>query len=161
MFDDPYFPAITLGSELVAGSFWRDLQGEYWNGLVPARPLYQGVRKFVGDPETSRERVSDWGGPATVWALLCVAERRATRPNGKWGYSIRRLRAPRGGVTRKRHCTYRSSVDFSLSLTHTLSLSRTHTHTHTNLLIVNKLLSLRFSLSLSLSHTQHCKCRGY
>ena len=90
MFDDPYFPAITLGSELVAGSFWRDLQGEYWNGLVPARPLYQGVRKSVGDPETSRERVSDWGGPATVWALLCVAERRATRPNGEWGYSARR-----------------------------------------------------------------------
>ena len=89
MFDDPYFPAITLGSELVAGSFWRDLQGEYWNGLVPARPLYQGVRKSVGDPETSRERVSDWGGPATVWALLCVAERRATRPNGEWGYITR------------------------------------------------------------------------
>jgi hypothetical protein len=26
----------------------------------------------------------------TVWALLCVAERRATRPNGEWGYSTRR-----------------------------------------------------------------------
>jgi hypothetical protein len=25
------------------------------------------------DPETSRERVSDWGGPETVWALVCVA----------------------------------------------------------------------------------------
>ncbi len=41
------------------------------------------------DPEPSRERVGDWGGPQTVWALLCVAERRATRPNGEWGYSTR------------------------------------------------------------------------
>jgi hypothetical protein len=44
----------------------------------------------VWDPETSRERIGDWGGPETVWALLCVAERRATRPNGEWGYSTRR-----------------------------------------------------------------------
>ena len=35
-------------------------------------------------PEPSRERVGDWGGPETVWALLRVAERRATRPNGEW-----------------------------------------------------------------------------
>ena len=63
--------------------------------LVP-----QGVRGSVWDPETERERdtpthtqrerVGDWGGPETVWALLCVAERRATRPNGEWGYSTRR-----------------------------------------------------------------------
>ena len=33
------------------------------------------------DPEPSKERVGDWGGPATVWSLLCVAETRATRPN--------------------------------------------------------------------------------
>jgi hypothetical protein len=26
----------------------------------------------------------------TVWALLCVAERRAARSNGEWGYSTRR-----------------------------------------------------------------------
>jgi hypothetical protein len=32
----------------------------------------------------------DWGGPATVWSLLCVAETRATRANGEWGYSTRR-----------------------------------------------------------------------
>jgi hypothetical protein len=44
----------------------------------------------VWDPETSRERVGDWGGPATVWSLLCVAETRATRPKGEWGYSTRR-----------------------------------------------------------------------
>ena len=38
--------------------------------MIPARPLYQGVRGSVWDPETSRERVGDWGGPETVWALL-------------------------------------------------------------------------------------------
>ena len=69
------------------------------------RPLYQGVRRSVWDPETSRERVGDWCGPETVWSLSpprttppltnvfslwCVAARRATRPNGEWGYSTRR-----------------------------------------------------------------------
>ena len=44
----------------------------------------------VWDHEPSKERVGDWGGPATVWSLLCVAETRATRPNGEWGYSTRR-----------------------------------------------------------------------
>ena len=35
--------------------------------------------------------LGDWDGPETVWArLLCVAERRTTRPNGEWGYSTRR-----------------------------------------------------------------------
>jgi len=58
--------------------------------MIPARPLCKGVRESVWDPETLRERVGDWGGPETVWALLCVAERRATRPNGEWGYSTRR-----------------------------------------------------------------------
>jgi len=42
----------------------------------------------VWDPETLREGVGDWGVQETV--LLCVAERRATRPNGEWGYSTRR-----------------------------------------------------------------------
>ena len=57
-------------------------------------PLYQGGCGSVWDPEPSKERVGelagDWGGPATVWSLLCVAETRATRPNGEWGYSTRR-----------------------------------------------------------------------
>jgi len=48
---------------------------------------YQGVRGSVWNPDTLRERVGDWGGPETIWNLLCVAERRATRPNGEWGYS--------------------------------------------------------------------------
>ena len=66
--------------------------GEYRKGMFPARPLYQVVRGSVWNPEPSTERVGDWGGPETVcvWSLLCVAERRAKRPNGEWGYSTRR-----------------------------------------------------------------------
>ena len=67
--------------------------GEYRKGMIPARPLYQGGCGSVWDPEPSKERVGDWsywGGPATVWSLLCAAETRATRPNGEWGYSTRR-----------------------------------------------------------------------
>jgi CCR4-NOT transcription complex subunit 10 len=64
--------------------------GEYRKGMIPARPLYQGGCGSVWDPEPSKEQVGDWGGPATVWSLLCVAETRATRPNGEWGYSTRR-----------------------------------------------------------------------
>jgi hypothetical protein len=55
--------------------------GERWAGWgsIPVFfPLYQGGWGSVWDPEPSRERVGDWGGPETVWALLCVAERRAT-----------------------------------------------------------------------------------
>jgi hypothetical protein len=88
--------------------------GEHWKGLIPARPSYQGVRGSVWDPDTSRELVGDWGGPEAVWALLCVAERRASRPNGEWGFIVSPPyagpRAPRGGVTRNRRCTYRPSV---------------------------------------------------
>ena len=64
--------------------------GEHRKGMIPARPLHQGGSGSVWDPEPSKERVGDWGGPATVWSLLCVAETRATRPNGEWGYSTRR-----------------------------------------------------------------------
>ena len=46
---------------------------------------------------------------------LCVAERRATRPNGEWKYSTRRHmlgpeRPEAVSVTRKRRCTYRPLV---------------------------------------------------
>ena len=51
--------------------------------------LFLSLSLYLGIPKP-RERVGDWGGPETVWALLCVAERRATRPNGEWGYSTRR-----------------------------------------------------------------------
>ena len=64
--------------------------GKYRKGMIPARPLYQGAWGSVWDSEPSKERVGDWGGPAAVWSLLCVAETRATRPNGEWGYSTRR-----------------------------------------------------------------------
>ena len=46
-------------------------------------------RLLEATPATGQE-YHDWGGPATVWSLLCVAETRATRPNGEWGYSTRR-----------------------------------------------------------------------
>jgi hypothetical protein len=58
--------------------------------MISTRPLYQGARRSVWDPETSRELIGDLGGPETVWALFCVAERRATRQNGQRGYSTRR-----------------------------------------------------------------------
>jgi hypothetical protein len=61
-----------------------------FTGMIPARPLYQGVWGSVWDPEPSKERVGDWDGLATVWSLLCVAETRATRPNREWGYRTRR-----------------------------------------------------------------------
>ena len=47
--------------------------------------MYLGVRGSVWDTKTSRERVGDWGGPETVWALLCVAERCATHQTESWG----------------------------------------------------------------------------
>ena len=58
--------------------------GEYRRGgMILASPLYQGERRSGWDPETSRERISDWGGPDGL-GQLCAAERRATRPNGEW-----------------------------------------------------------------------------
>ena len=82
-------------------------------------------RLLEATPATGQE-YHDWGGPATVWSLLCVAETRATRPNGEWGYRLPYAgpRVPRGVVTRKRRCIYRPSVIY---------------------LIVNKLLSLSLS----------------
>ena len=98
-------------------------------------PLYRGGCASVRDPEPSKERVGDWGGPATVWSLLCAAETRATRPNGEWGYSTRRqcwaMRA-------QRRChpeealylpTFSHLFDCQLtSLSLSLSLSLSHTH---------------------------------
>ena len=66
--------------------------------MIPARPLYQGVRGSVWDPETSLERVSDWGGPDGLGPLVC------------WRKAYTGSRAPRGGVARKKRCTYRPSV---------------------------------------------------
>jgi len=105
--------------------------GKYWKGMIPARPLYQEFRRSVWDPETSRERVGDWGGPETDWALLCVAERRTTRLNGEWGYSTRRHML---GPERPEAVSPERGVVL--------------TDIHSHLLIVNKPLSLSPSLSL-------------
>jgi hypothetical protein len=61
------------------------LSAEYRKGVIPARPLYQGVRGSVWDPEPSKERVGDWGGPETVWALLCVAAKACHKANRRVG----------------------------------------------------------------------------
>ena len=81
--------------------------------------------------DASRERVGDWSGPETVWAPLCVAERRATRPNGEWEYSTRRLC---WATSAQGRCHPQEALYFP---------------TFSHLLIVNKLLSLSLSLSLS------------
>ena len=99
--------------------------------MIPARPLYQGDCGSVWDHEPSKERVGDWGRPATVWSLLCVAGRVPRGRTESGGIVLAANAGPRlpsGGVTLKRRCTYRPSVTY---------------------LIVNKLLSLSLSLSLS------------
>ena len=69
------------------GTVTSSLQGDPANiGNDPGPPVWGSA----WGPEPSRERVGDWGGPETVWALLCFAARRATRPNGELGYSTRR-----------------------------------------------------------------------
>ena len=45
--------------------------GEYRKGVISASPLHQGVRRSVWDPETSRERIGDWGGPDGLGPLVC------------------------------------------------------------------------------------------
>ncbi len=109
--------------------------GEYRKGMIPARPLYQGGCGSVWDPKPSKERVGDWGGPATVWSL-CVLLKRVPQGRTESGGIVLAAnagpRVPSGGVTLKRRCTYRPSVIY---------------------LIVNKLLSLSpppLSLPLSL-----------
>ena len=96
-------------------------------------------RRSVWDPETSKEWIGDRGGPETVWALLCVAERRATRPNGEWGYSTRRHmlgpERPEAALLDRAlyYCTYRPpviSLSRSLALSLSLSLSRARLIVH-------------------------------
>ena len=78
----------------------------------PGPPVVPGGLWIGLGSRTLEERVGHWGGPATVRSLLCVAETRATWPNGEWGSSIVLAanagpRVPSGGVTLKRRCTYR------------------------------------------------------
>ena len=82
---------------------------EYRKGMIPARPLYQVGCGSVWDPEPSKERVGDWGGPATVWSLLCAAERVPRGRTESGGIVLAANAGPRvpsGGVTLKRRCTY-------------------------------------------------------
>jgi len=41
-----------------------------FTGMIPARPLYQGVWGSVWDPEPSKERVGDWDG--IISEFLCL-----------------------------------------------------------------------------------------
>ena len=83
--------------------------------MIPARPLYQGVRGSiwvrgaVWDPETWRERFGDWGGPA-LSVLPKGVPQGQTKSGGIVLAAYAGPRAPRGGVTPKRRCTYRPSV---------------------------------------------------
>ena len=91
-----FFPPgwqVTSVSPYVRGpfqSFPPRRSGEYRKVLIPARPLYQGGWGSVWDPEPSKERVGDWGGPAMVWSLLCVAERGYSTRRQCWATSARR-----------------------------------------------------------------------
>ena len=98
--------------------------GEYWKGMIPARPLYQGGCGSVWDPEPSKERVGDWqrSGPSCV--LLKRVPQGRTESGGIVLAANAGPRVPSGGVTLKKRCTYRPSVIY---------------------LIVNKLLSLSLS----------------
>ena len=92
-------------------------------------------------------------GPETVWALLCVAERRATRANREWGGGIV-LAVVCWAPSAQRRCTRQGVVltdlqslldcqqNFSLSLSLSFSFS-----------FLSLALSLFLSLSLSLSHS--------
>ena len=77
------------------------------------------------------------GADRTVWALLCVAERRATRQNGEWGPGIV-LAAICWATSAQRRCHPQEAL---------------HLPTFSHLLIVNKLFSLSLSLSRSLARS--------
>ena len=54
-------------------------------------------------PLTKKRDVFFWIGVGSrtlerAWDLLCVTERRATRPNGEWGYSEPEAVSPKRGV---------------------------------------------------------------
>jgi len=61
----------------------------YVSNLPTSIPVPRGSGDGFGIPNP-RDSGSVIGADRTVWALLCVAERRATRPNGEWGFSTRR-----------------------------------------------------------------------
>jgi hypothetical protein len=63
-------------------------QAKHMGGVILSRPARctrgSGDRFGVPNPRESGS-VIQWGGPETVLALVCVAERRATRPNESRG----------------------------------------------------------------------------
>ena len=82
------------------------------------------------DPEPSKERVSDWGGPATVWSLLCVAER---VPQGRTESEGIILAAICWALSAKRRCHPEEAL---------------YLPTFSHSLIANKLLSLSLSVKV-------------
>ena len=75
----------------------------------PGPPLYQGVRGSVWNPEPSRERVGDWGGPGRSGPPCVLPKGKPQDQTERGGIVLAAYagpRAPRGGVSRKRRCTY-------------------------------------------------------
>jgi hypothetical protein len=86
--------------------------GEYWKVMIPARPLYQGVRGSVW------ESGSVIGADRRRCGPSCVLPKGVPQGQTEYGgigsppYAGPPGRAPRGRVTRKRRCTYRPSVRY-------------------------------------------------
>ena len=98
MFDDPYFSAITCGSELVAGSFWRDMPGNvrthgyYGESFLP-KPRTVQKPKSVSPSGTVRKMVIRGGTPfdLTVYKL-CDSASKNTRGH-QWRQTLAMIAA--------------------------------------------------------------------
>jgi hypothetical protein len=101
--------------------------GEYWKGMIPDRPLYQGVRGFVWDPKP-RESGS------VIWA-----DRRRTGPTCVWPKGGPQGQTESGGIVLAATC-WATSAQRRFHPKEALYLP-----TFSHLLIVNKLLSLSLS----------------
>jgi len=95
---------------------------------TPGPPVVPRGQAIGLGSRTLRERIGDWGGLETVWALLCVAERRATRPLAAMCWAPSAQVSPRRGVVLTDH---QSSIDCQYtSLSLSLSLSQPPPPTH-------------------------------
>jgi hypothetical protein len=98
MFDDPYFPAITCGSELVAGSFWRDMPGNvrahgYFGSSFLAKPRTVRKLKSVSPPGTGRKMVIRAGTPFDLTVCkLCDSASKNTRGH-QWRQTLAMIAA--------------------------------------------------------------------
>ena len=98
MFDNPYFSAITCGSELVAGSFWRDMPGNvrthgyYGESFLP-KPRTVQKPKSVSPSGTVRKMVIRGGTPfdLTVYKL-CDSASKNTRGH-QWRQTLAMIAA--------------------------------------------------------------------